>query len=276
MPPRRVREALDTRRVSLDAIQPSPRNPRRRLPDVDDLAESIRAYGLLQPVVLRPVNGSFEVVAGHRRLAAVQKLGWVDIPALVREADDGAAFLLTLVENLQRSDLSAKEESRALETLVRERGWSTRQVADAIKRSPAYVSKRLRVFEDAVLAPLVLQNRITISAAEELLTVNPERRKLLAERAADERWDHATVRASVKNKHHRGRDAHRSGVLRYARGLRSALRDVRPYELTDAQRRELRLVFMDLALLAKAPPDKRELVFPPLPVVSSRRASARP
>jgi ParB family transcriptional regulator, chromosome partitioning protein len=272
MPRRRTREALETTRVALDAIEPSPRNPRRRLPDVADLAESIRAYGLLQPIVLRPVDGRYEVVAGHRRLAAVAMLGWEDIPASVRDADDGDAFLLTLVENLQRSDLSPKEESRALETLVRERGWSTRQVAEAIKRSPAYVSKRLRVFEDGVLAPLVLQNRITISAAEELLTVAPERRKALAHRAADERWDHATVRASVKSRRNRATDPRKSGVVRYARGLRAALREVMPHELTEAQRRELRLLFMDLALLAKAPPEKRELIFPALPVVTSRRA----
>jgi hypothetical protein len=156
--------------------------------------------------------------------------------------------------------------------LVRERGWSTRQVADAIKRSPAYASKRLRVFEDAVLAPLVLQNRITISAAEELLTVSPERRKTLAVRAADEHWDHARVRAAVKSRRGVPADPRRAGVVRFARGLRMVLRDVMPHQLTDAQRRELRLLFMDLAMLAKAPPEKREIVFPPLPVVNSRRA----
>jgi ParB family chromosome partitioning protein len=273
MPRLSLREASETRRIPLDAIQSSPRNPRAGLPLVEELAESIRAYGLLQPIVLRPFGEGYEVVAGHRRLAAVHTLGWSDIPAVVRRADDGEAFLLTLVENLQRSDLSAREESRALETLVRERGWSTRQVAEAIKRSPAYVSKRLRVFEDPVLSPLVLQNRITISAAEELLTLTPERRRLLARRAADERWDHARVRAAVKSRRHRApADQRRSGVVRSARALRGVLRDVQPHELTDAQRRELRLLFMDLALLAKAPPEKREIVFPPLPVVTSRRA----
>jgi len=273
MPRLSVREPNETTRVPLEAIQPSPRNPRRRLPDITELAESIRAHGLLQPIVLRPVDGAFEVVAGHRRLAAARALGWPEIPALVREANEVEAYVLTLVENLQRTDLTAREESRALETLVRERGWSTRQVADAIKRSPAYVSKRLRVFEDAVLAPLVLHNRLTISAAEELLTVAPDRRKALAQRAAEERWDHARVRAAVKSLR-RGNvsDPRRAGVVRYARGLRMVLRDVQPHQLTDAQRRELRLLFMDLAMLAKAPPEKRELVFPPLPVVNSRRA----
>ncbi len=273
MPRRSAREPSETTRIPLESIQPSPRNPRRRLADIESLADSIRNHGLLQPIVLRPVNGSYEVVAGHRRLAAVTELGWIDIPSVIREANDGEAFVLTLVENLQRSDLSAREESRALETLVRERGWSTRQVAEAIKRSPAYVSKRLRVFEDAVLAPLVLQNRITISAAEELLTVSPEKRKLLAHRAADERWDHARVRAAVTGrKATAAADARKTSLLRFTRGLRAALRDVMPHELTEAQRRELRLLFMDLAMLAKAPPEKREIVFPPLPVVTSRRA----
>jgi ParB family transcriptional regulator, chromosome partitioning protein len=271
MPRLPVREPSETRRVSLDRIQPSPRNPRRGLANVEELAASIRSYGLLQPVVLRPHNGSYEVVAGHRRLAAVKELGWTEIPAVVREANDSDAFLMTLVENLQRSDLSAREESRALETLVRERGWSTRQVAEAIKRSPAYVSKRLRVFEDTVLAPLVLQNRITISAAEELLTVSADKRRTLAQRAADEHWDHATVRASVKGRRAVS-SSRKAGIVRFARGLRTVLRDVLPHELTEAQRRELRLLFMDLAMLAKAPPEKREIVFPPLPVVTSRRA----
>ena len=273
MPRLSEREPNETTRVALDAIRTSPRNPRRRLPDIAELAESIRAHGLLQPIVLRPVDGWYEVVAGHRRLAAARELEWAEIPAVVRDANEGEAFLLTLVENLQRNDLSAQEESRALETLVRERGWSTRQVAEAIKRSPAYVSKRLRVFEDAVLAPLVLHNRITVSAAEELLTVSPDRRKVLAQRVATERWDHARVRAAVKSR--RGTavsDPRRSGVVRFARGLRRVLRDVQPHELTEAQRRELRLLFMDMAMLAKAPPEKREIVFPPLPVVHSRRA----
>src|SRR4029453_12069542 len=129
--------------------------------------------------------------------------------------------------NLQRSDLTAQEESRALETLVRERGWSTRQVAESIKRSPAYVSKRLRVFEDPVLSPLVLQNRITISAAEELLTVTPERRRLLADGAAAERGDHGRVRAAVKSRRQPARtDQRRSGVVRSARALRTVLRDI--------------------------------------------------
>ena len=106
------------------------RATRGRDDGIDELAESIRAHGLLQPIVVRPLGTGYELIAGHRRLEAAQALGWTEIAAVVRdETDDNEAYILTLVENLQREDLSPKEEAAALEVLVRERGWSTRQVA---------------------------------------------------------------------------------------------------------------------------------------------------
>src|SRR5207237_1618059 len=97
-----------THRVTrLEVIEPGPRNPRRKLGRLDELAESLRAHGLLQPIVLRPTAGDrYEVVAGHRRLAAATQLGWTTIPAVVRSTAADEAYLLTLVENLQREDLS--------------------------------------------------------------------------------------------------------------------------------------------------------------------------
>jgi ParB family chromosome partitioning protein len=87
-------------------------------------------------------------------------------PAVVREESGNQAYIPTLVENLQRDDLSPRGEAAALEPPVRERGWSARQVGEAIKRSLMYVSRRLRVFEDADLAPLVLRDGLAISIAE--------------------------------------------------------------------------------------------------------------
>lgn len=186
--------------LPVDQIRPNPRNPRHKIAGIDELAASIRAYGLLQPVVVRRASGSYELVAGHRRFAAVQQLGWSQVAALVRDETDSGAYLLTLTENLQREDLTAREEAEALEVLVRERGWSTRQVGEAIKRSPMYVSRRLRVFEDDTLAPLVLQNKLAVSTAEELLGVaDPDHRKALAEQAAQAGWERRQVRAAARN-----------------------------------------------------------------------------
>jgi ParB family transcriptional regulator, chromosome partitioning protein len=122
---------------------------------VDELAASMREHGLMQPVGVRQLSDSYELIAGHRRLEAVKLLGWSEIAAIVREETADQAYILTLVENLQREDLSPREEAAALELLVRERGWTTRQVGEAIKRSHIYVSRRLRVFEDDIFAPLV-------------------------------------------------------------------------------------------------------------------------
>jgi len=101
----------------------------------------------------------YEMIAGHRRLEAARRLGWTEIAAVLRDESDDQAYILTLVENLQREDLQPKEEAAALEVLVRDRAAGpTRQVGEAIKRSHIYVSRRLRVFDDPALAPLVLQN----------------------------------------------------------------------------------------------------------------------
>src|SRR5207244_7526637 len=132
----------------------------------------LRAHGLLQPIVVRRSGKGYELIAGHRRHAAAKVLGWAQIDAVVREkTNDQDAYILTLVENLQREDLSPREEAAALEVLVRERGWSTRQVGEALKRSHMYVSKRLRVFEDDALAAPVLSGSLPVSTAEEFLRV---------------------------------------------------------------------------------------------------------
>jgi ParB family chromosome partitioning protein len=252
--------------IPVERIAPSPRNPRQTLEHLDELAESIQVYGLLQPIVVREFgDGRFEVVAGHRRLAAVQSLGWSVVPAIVRSADEGAAFLLALIENLQRDDLSPREEAEALEILVRERGMSTRQVAEAVKRSASYVSRRLRVFEDPVLAPLVLKDALSVSVAEELLPLPASRKRALAQQAAEEGWDRPQVRLAAGGQVS-GSEVRLAALARQARELRMALREKPPGSLTDADRRELRLLFRDLAILAKAPVEDRPLVIPPLPV----------
>jgi ParB family chromosome partitioning protein len=183
--------------LSVVSIQPNPRNPRQHLDGIDELAESLRAHGLLQPVVVRRCGTGYELVAGHRRLEAAKQAGWTEIPALVRAETDDQAYILTLVENLQREDLTPKEEAAALEVLVRERGWTTRQVGEAIKRSHIYVSRRLRVFEDEILAGPVLANELPVSTAEELLRAEPEARADLVTRAIAERWGQAAARRAV-------------------------------------------------------------------------------
>ena len=187
--------------VSVDRIDANPQHDGRHTAPVDELAESLREHGLLQPIVLRDhpsLGDRYEVVAGHRRLAAARSRGWTHIPAMLRTVTADEAHLLTFVENLQRADLSPREESEALKALVRERGWSTRQVAAAVSRSQSYVSRRLRVFEDPVVGPLVVQDQLKVSAAEELLPLADARKRRLAKQAVQQQWDRAQVRLAIK------------------------------------------------------------------------------
>jgi ParB family chromosome partitioning protein len=257
-------QALDIQRIPLADIDASGNNPRRRLTDMDDLTDSIQAHGLLQPVVVRKTGDRYTLIAGHRRLEALRRLGWDMVPVVVRAADVDQAYVLTLVENLQRSDLLPTEQAAALETLVRERGWTTRQVAAAIKRSQAYVSKRLRVFDDPLLAPAVLANQLSVSAAEELLTLKEARRYELLSQAIEQHWDRQQVRTAARQGFaaNQGRPV---GLTRRVHQLRTDLRDVTLEQLSAADRRELRLLFSELGMLARTPEGPRRRVFPVLP-----------
>src|SRR5207249_10055358 len=135
----------------------------------------------------RQLHGDqYELIAGHRRFAAVQRLGRTKIAAVLRIADDDQAYLLMLAENLAREDLTPAEEAVGLAVLVRQHGWTLRQVAGAIHKSPAYVSQRLRVFEHQDLRAPVLEQRLSVSSAEELLRVPSSLRRELIDQAVRE------------------------------------------------------------------------------------------
>jgi ParB family transcriptional regulator, chromosome partitioning protein len=145
--------------VAVELIHPSPRQARRRFEQeaTAGLAESIRAQGLVQPVVLRPrTAGGYELIAGERRWRAAREAGVAALPAVVREADDREALLLGLVENVAREQLSPVEEARAYAVLLDEFELSLGEVCDQVGKSKPTVSNRLRLLElpDDVLAML--------------------------------------------------------------------------------------------------------------------------
>lgn len=239
--------------LPLARVKGNQRNPRRRLRDVPELAASMQTYGLLQPVVVRPVEDGYVLLAGHRRVEAARSLGWETIPAIVRQATDAEAYLLTVVDNLQRQDLSPREESAALEVLVREHGWTTRQVAAAISRSQAFVSKRLRVFDDPTIGPAVLSNSLSVSAAEELLSVPAGLRPELLRKIVRGKWDLARVREAARAARLGSTESateRRPALVRRVQELRSELRGLTLTELRVSERRQLRMLFSELAFVS--------------------------
>jgi ParB family chromosome partitioning protein len=136
--------------VPVGSVRPNSRQPRRRFDaeSITELAESVRAQGLVQPIVVRPAEGgTWELIAGERRWRAARTAGLATIPALVRESDDRDSLLLALVENVAREDLSPIEEARAYAVLIDEFGLSLGEVADRVGRSKPSVSNRIRLLE---------------------------------------------------------------------------------------------------------------------------------
>ena len=136
--------------LPVDQIHVNPRQPRRRFePDAaTGLASSVRAQGLLQPVVVRPrPEGGWELIAGERRWRAAKDAGLPNLPALIRAADDRDSLLLSLVENVAREQLSAVEEARAYAVLLDEFGLSLGGVAERVGKAKSTVSNRVRLLE---------------------------------------------------------------------------------------------------------------------------------
>jgi len=134
--------------IPLSAISPSPFQPRERTDDeaIAGLADSIRQHGVVEPVLVRPSGANrYQLVAGHRRLLAAQQAGLETIPALVRRLNDREALVLSLVENLQREDLTPLEEASAFMRLAEDFGFTHRQIGEVVGRSRAYVTNSMRL-----------------------------------------------------------------------------------------------------------------------------------
>jgi ParB family transcriptional regulator, chromosome partitioning protein len=177
--------------LPVETVHPNPRQPRRRFaPEATDgLAGSIKAQGVLQPIVVRPrPEGGFELIAGERRWRAARQAGVETVPALVREADDRDSLLLALVENVAREQLSAVEEARAYAVLLDEFGLTLGDVAERVGRSKPSVSNRLRLLElpEEVLWMLA-RGELTEGHARAVLAVpDHDGRRRLARRIARE------------------------------------------------------------------------------------------
>ena len=186
-------EAEGLREVPLELVRPNPRQPRRTF-DQDalaDLARSIAARGLLQPVVVRPLpGGEYELVAGERRLRAARMAGLASVPALVRDADDRERLELALAENMAREDLNTLEEARACATLVDDLGLSKEEVGRRVGRSRAAISNLIRLLdlpEEAL--ELIERGELTEGHGRALLLCKEHAtRRRLARQARDAGW----------------------------------------------------------------------------------------
>jgi ParB family transcriptional regulator, chromosome partitioning protein len=177
--------------LAVSEIHANPKQPRRQFESeaVSGLAESIKAQGLIQPVVVRPrLAGGYELIAGERRWRAAREAGLETVPGVVREADDRETLLLGLVENVAREDLSPVDEARAYALLLDEFALSLTEVAERVGKSKPTVSNRVRLLElpEDVLA-LVDHAQLTEGHARAVLAVpDHDGRRRLAKRIVRE------------------------------------------------------------------------------------------
>lgn len=194
-------------RLPIQLIDPNPSNPRAQLIEVEALADNIRTFGLLQPVTVRRRGPRYELLGGHRRLAAFALLRereplepqWRTIPAVVRtEDDDDRSYLMLISSQVHNRAWRPREEAAALERLVLA-GRNLKQVGEALNRTESWASKRLRVYADAVLSGYAQTGKLAVGVAEELLTVaDVTTRRNMAERAISEGWSKDVARGQVR------------------------------------------------------------------------------
>ena len=223
------------RELAVSAIGPNPYQPRRDFnePELQELAASIEASGLLQPVVVRArADGKYELIAGERRWRAVQRLGWKKIPAVSKDVDDRALLTLALIENLQRDDLSPLDAGLGYQRLMQDFGLPQQEVARLVGKDRSTVSNTLRLLRlPAEVQGLLQQRKLTEGHGRALLALNdPREITRLARECAAAGWSVRDLEARVRGEQVPDAPAPRRTIRRPKPEVRNPSADVRLVE----------------------------------------------
>jgi len=171
--------STEFQRLPVGSIRANPYQPRREFDEAElaDLQASLKSSGLLQPITVRRAEDGYELISGERRLRAATRLGWNDIPAIIREVDDRTLLTLALVENLQRADLNAVEEARGYRRLSEDFGYTHSQIAEAIGKDRTSVTSLLRILQlPATVLDLIEKGSLSAGHARALVSLDDARR----------------------------------------------------------------------------------------------------
>ena len=197
--PGTVDDSPRVREVSVDLIVSSPLQPRMQFVEapLDDLMESIRQHGIIQPLIVRAVNGKLELIAGERRWRASKKLGKTTVPVIEREASDVEVLEMALIENLQREDLNPMEEAAGYVRLAEEFSLKQDEIATRVGKSRASIANAMRLLGlHTDVQMFVAQARLTVGHAKAILAIKDQDSQLLIADQIIRR--HLTVRATEK------------------------------------------------------------------------------
>ena len=192
-----------TNEIEIDSIDPGPLQPRSVFDEakLNELAESIRANGIVQPVLVRPRNGRYELVAGERRWRAAKQAGLTTIPVVVRNIPDSKVLELALIENLQREDLNPIEEARAYKNLIDTLGFTQETVAERVGRDRSYVTNYLRLLKlPPDIQDLVQSGRLSTGHGRTLLALeHVDLQRRIARRIIEQDLSVRAVEQIVRN-----------------------------------------------------------------------------
>jgi len=186
--PARENASFGPQEIDIDVIEPSPYQPRTRFREeaLEELARSIQASGIIQPIVVRPVGSRFQLIAGERRWRAAQRAGLRKVAAIVRQVADELALEMTLVENIQREDLNAMEAARAFARLMDEFQLTQESVAERTGKDRATVANAIRLLKlEPTIQDWIEEGKLTAGHGRALLAVlDPPLRMRYAQRAS--------------------------------------------------------------------------------------------
>ena len=203
--------SVGVRVIPVDRIDPNPQQPRLAFDEATllELSASIKEHGVLQPILVRPLDDRrYELIAGERRWRASKLAGLTTIPALIEDIDDDTALEIAIIENLQREDISPLDEAAMYDRMVNEHGYSIRKLADKLGKDKGYLENRLRLADaPAEVRELVSLRKDTLSHAYELMKVeDPKKRKRLAAQVAAGQLTLIKLREKIEGRRARRRD----------------------------------------------------------------------
>ena len=231
------------RPLPLAQIRPNPLQPRKefKAEDLADLEASLRVSGLLQPVTVRPApqGGGYELIAGERRFRAAQRLGWTEIPAIVRDVDEKTLLSLAMVENLQRADLNPIEEAEGYQQLITDFTLTQQEVAEIVGKDRSTVANMLRLLAlPASVRRMVREGQLSVGHARALLGIGDENRIAdVARSASAEGWSVREVERQVREASPKGAKA--KGASKTSGGTTPDLRSAEVRRVEDLIRKRL-------------------------------------
>jgi ParB family transcriptional regulator, chromosome partitioning protein len=196
-------DSEELREIEIDLIRPGEQQPRNTFDEakLQELAQSIRATGIIQPLLVRRRGGLFELVAGERRWRAAQMAGLTRVPAIVREIPDENLLELALIENIQRQELNAIEEANAYRRLIESLGLTQEEVAQRVGRDRTFITNYLRILKlPNEIQTLLEQEKLTFGHARALLGIaDPQLQRRLAQRIHKNNWSVRETESRIRS-----------------------------------------------------------------------------